>query len=196
MTYVLSVIVNGHWRPGIGDPTIFGWLTTGLYLAVAGLCGIHAWHSYRISNVNKLRHHRIFWWTLTVLMLLMAINKQLDLQSCLMLIGRKVARAQGWYSQRQTVRIWFITCIATSSLIFITWLGWTCRRVLRHYGLALFGIMLLLTFIIVRAGSDHVKILSWEPGGVWMNCILEMVSITCIGISALVDTLRCKKEVY
>lgn len=194
MTNVLGVIEDGHWRPGIGDPTIIGWLTTGLYLAAAGLCAICAWRSDRISPVNHPRHHRVFWQTLTVVMLLMAINKQLDLQSWLMLIGRKVASAQGWYSQRQIVKKWFITGIAISSLILIMWLGWTCRRVIRHYGLALFGIMLLLTFIVVRTGSHHVKILGWEQGGVWMNYILEISSITCIGLSALIGTLRGKRQ--
>ncbi|MGB2863248.1 MAG: hypothetical protein WBC05_07980 [Sedimentisphaerales bacterium] len=49
MIRILSVIVNGHWRPGIGDPTFMGWLITAAYLTNSileltgiGLVGISA----------------------------------------------------------------------------------------------------------------------------------------------------------
>jgi hypothetical protein len=193
MTYVLGVVVNGHWRPEIGDPTIIGWLTTVLYLTSAGLCGIYAWHSNKIF-INHIRNHLIFWWTLTVVMLLMAINKQLDLQSLLILVVKKAAVNQGWYSQRHTVKIYFVTSISICSFFLITCLIWTYRHVLRHYGLILCGITLLLTFIVIRAGSHNVKIFGWEPKKIRIHNILEIGGITCIGASALIGIFRCKRQ--
>jgi len=191
MTYFLSVIVNGHWRPGIGDPTIIGWLITGLYLTATVLCGICAWRSDRISPINHNNHHRIFWWALTVFMLLMAINKQLDLQSWLMLVGRKVARSHGWYSKRKIIKIWFAMGIAAFSLILTTCLIWTFRKILKNYGLAMLGIILLLTFIVIRAGAFHPKIFTWDQE-VYIHNILEIISIVFISTSALIDILRNK----
>jgi hypothetical protein len=191
MMYDLGVIVNGHWKPGIGDPTIIGWLITGLYLIATILCGICACRSDRISP----RHyqHRIFWWALSVFLLLMAFNKQLDLQSWLMLVGRRVARSQGWYSQRKIVKVWFAMGIAAFSLLLITWLGWILRFVLKNYGLAILGIILLFTFIVIRAGSFHIKIFNWDQE-VYIHNILEISSIVCIGTSALINIFRDKKK--
>jgi hypothetical protein len=191
MTYNLGIIVNGHWRLGIGDPTIIGWLITALYLTSTILCGIYAWRSDRTSPVNH--QHRIFWWALSVFLLLMAFNKQLDLQSWLMLEGRKMASTQGWYSQRKIVKVWFALGIAAFSLILITWLGWSLRLALKNCGLAIFGLILLFTFIVIRAGSFHLKIFNWDQK-VYIHNILEISSILCIGTSALINILRDKKQ--
>jgi hypothetical protein len=194
MTYFLNVIVNGHWKPGIGDPTFLGWLITGLYFIASVLCGFCSLQSRRTSSVNHPHNHPVFWWTLTLVMLFMTINKQLDLQSFFLLIGRKVAIAQGWYSQRNIVKIWFVTGISTFSFILIAWLGWIYQAELRYFGLALFGIILLLIFIIIRAGSHHIRALSWEPFGVHIYYILEISSIICIGISALTSIIHDKRN--
>ena len=34
----IGVIIDGHWRPGIGDPTPLGWMTVIAYLAASLTC--------------------------------------------------------------------------------------------------------------------------------------------------------------
>ena len=192
MTQILSVIVNSHWRPVIGDHTFMRWLTVAGYLIAAGFCGACAWRAERVSPADQLRQHRAFWCGLAAFMLLMGINKQLDLQSWFTAVGKQLAQAQGWYSQRRTFQMWFTAGIAISGLILLMWLGWTFRRLWRQYGLALFGIVFLVTFIIIRAASFyHVEeFLGWQPAGFRMNWVLEIGSIACIGASALISILR------
>jgi hypothetical protein len=192
MTQILGVIVNGHWRPGIGDPTFMGWLTVAGYLIAAGLCGACAWRAERVSPADQFRQHRVFWWGLAVFMLLMGINKQLDLQSWFTAVGKQLAQTQGWYSQRRTFQMWFTASIAISGLILLMWLGWIFRRLWRQHGLALFGIVFLVTFIIIRAASFHhvEEFLDWQPAGFRMNWVLEIGVIACIGTSALISILR------
>jgi hypothetical protein len=192
MTQLLGVIVNDHWRPGIGDPTFMGWLTVAGYLIAAGFCCACAWRAERVSPADQLRQHRAFWWGLAVFMLLMGINKQLDLQSWFTAVGKQLAQTQGWYSQRRTFQMWFTVGIAILGLMLLMWLGWTFRRLWRQYGLALFGIVFLVTFIIIRAASFHhvEEFLGWQPAGFRMNWVLEIGSITCIGTSALISILR------
>ena len=96
MIRVLSVIVNGHWRPGIGDPTFIGWLITAEYLVTSVFCGICAMRTGRISPIDRSRFHRLFWWGLAVIMLIMGTNKQLDLQCLFIAVIKKMALAQGW----------------------------------------------------------------------------------------------------
>jgi hypothetical protein len=196
MIRILCIIVDGHWRPGIGDPNFMGWLITVAYFIVSGLCSVCAWRADTISPNDRSRHHGAFWWSLAVIMLLMGINKQLDLQCWFIIVVKKIALAQGWYSRRRIFQMWFIAGVAISGLILLMWLGWKFRRLWRQYGLALFGILLLITFVIFRAAPlNHVdKRPSWQPGPVLMNSILEISGIVLVGISALMNTIRRARQ--
>ena len=196
MLRILSVIVNGHWRPGIGDPTFLGWFITAAYLITSVFCGVCARRPDRISPVSRSRHHRFFWWSLVVIMLLMGINKQLDIQCLFIAVVKKMALAQGWYSQRRIFQMLFIACIAIFGLVLLTWLGWKFRGLWRQYGLALLGILLLVTFVAIRAAPlNHVaKLPGWQTLIRLINSILELAGIGLVGISALMDIIRDAKR--
>lgn len=196
MIRILSMIVNGHWRPGIGDPTFMGWLITAAYLITSVFCGVCAWRTDRISPISRSRHHRLFWWSLAVIMLIMGINKQLDLQSLFIAVIKKMALAQGWYSQRRIFQMWFIAGIAISGLILLIWLGWKLKRLWRQYGLALFGILLLITFVIIRAEPlNHVAKFPGSQSVMGLiNSILELAGIGLVVISALMGINRGTKQ--
>ena len=196
MIRVLSVIVNGHWRPRIGDPTFIGWLITAEYLVTSVFCGICAMRTGRISPIDRSRFHRLFWWGLAVIMLIMGTNKQLDLQCLFIAVIKKMALVQGWYSQRRIFQMWFIAGIAIFGLVLMMLLGWKLKRQWRSYGLALFGIVLLIAFVIIRAAPfDHVaKFPVWRTIMGLINSALELTGIGLIGISALMDIIRGKKQ--
>src|SRR3954468_15751872 len=84
-----GVIIDGQWRPGIGDPTLLGWTTVVAYFAAALACGRTA--------AAKGGRPTPFWSLLSLLLVFLGFNKQLDLQSVLTEIGRRLAREQGWY---------------------------------------------------------------------------------------------------
>src|SRR5690349_2067315 len=112
-----------NWSPGIGDPTIAGWLTVALYLIALVSC----WKTSRtlaIANTATFREQRA-WYAISVAFLALGINKQLDLQTALTDIGRILAFSEGWYEQRQVVQVVFIILVATlcvAALIFL--LNW------------------------------------------------------------------------
>jgi hypothetical protein len=66
----------GHWSPGIGDPTLMGWLTVALY-------AVGVWQCYRVVATHNGRIPRselMIWWLMVFGFLALGINKQLDLQ--------------------------------------------------------------------------------------------------------------------
>ena len=113
-----------NWTPGIGDPSIRGWVTVVLYLACAFVC----WRTARKLSEqapNRTEELRI-WWCVSVLFTVLGINKQLDLQTALTELGRIIAQHQGWYAHRQTVQLAFIVvhCIDERALgNHVDWLG-------------------------------------------------------------------------
>ena len=141
------------WSPGIGDPTMLGWLTVLLYLAASLLC-------WRVASdligarAGKTRESRI-WRYISALCLALGLNKQLDLQSGLTEAFGVLAYNQGWYNQRQTVQLIFILGVAVLSLVAaIVMIRWA-RQSLQATRLALIGAIMLLCFVFMRAASFH-----------------------------------------
>ena len=95
--------VRGDWHFGIGDPTPIGWFTVFAYLAATLACG-RVWLADRRAVRRGSPGSPIFWMVLTVLLLLLGINKQLDLQTLLNDVGRRMAKAEGWYDVRRSTR--------------------------------------------------------------------------------------------
>jgi hypothetical protein len=108
-------VTHFNWTPGIGDPTIGGWVTVALYLLASGSCWISA-QKLGLEDIPRSNERRV-WRVISVLFLALGINKQLDLQTALTEAGRVVAQYQGWYEQRQFVQLVFIALAAMTCLI-------------------------------------------------------------------------------
>src|SRR5262245_10609472 len=124
--FLLAESVDGGWRPGIGDPTPMGWATVVAYLLAAVACGWAAVEDRRVGRRTG-RGRPAFWWILAVLLLLLGINKQLDLQTWFTTVGRRVAREQGWYARRKEYQTALIKAIAAGGLLGLLLLGWCFR---------------------------------------------------------------------
>lgn len=167
------------WRPGIGDPTVGGWVTVVLYFFAV-------WATWRAAQVTMNRE-RILWLSISTMLVALGINKQLDLQSALTDIGRIVAVEQGWYETRQIVQIWFIIGVAVvCSLIALTLIVLACDAPLSTWG-AIAGMAIVLAFVLIRAASFHRvdQFIGQRILGLKWNWILEMGGISIVLLSAI-----------
>jgi hypothetical protein len=163
-----------NWTPGIGDPTIGGWITVVLYFLATVSCWITSRHI-------KTKERRL-WTAITVLFLFLGINKQLDLQSALTELGRVFAYAQGWYGQRQIVQLVFILFVAIACvLVFATLLLWTSHASFPTW-IALAGTTIVIGFVLIRAASFHHidRFIGNTVLGARWNWILEMGGICVV----------------
>ena len=174
-----------NWSPGIGDPSIMGWVTVVLYLVAAASC-------WRVAR--RLRWAQgsdsqeiVVWRCLTALLLALGINKQLDLQTALTEAGRVVAYAQGWYGQRRIVQASFIAVIAAFGLAGVVVLIRRTRHAARATRLATLGAVLLLSFVVIRAASFHHfdRFIGARFLGLKWNWILEICGIALMLIASL-----------
>jgi hypothetical protein len=170
-----------NWTPGIGDPTIGGWVTVALYFFAVVSCWITARRLKRSSREKRI------WWIITILFLALGINKQLDLQSALTEIGRMVAVAQGWYMRRGAVQLEFVAAVAGCALIAtFTLLIWARKSPLPTW-LALAGVTLVIGFVVIRAASFHHidRFIGTTVLGLRWNWILEMGGIGVVILASL-----------
>ncbi len=180
---LLAEVVDGIWRPGIGDPTVVGWATVVAYLAAACGCLRAAWRERRPGGSRRPSG---FWIALAAMMLALGINKQLDLQSLVTVIGRRVLEARGLYEHRRTYQLAFIFAVAITCASLLAALLWAARASLRRRGLALVGVIFVIGFVIIRAASFHHvdAFLGATLGGLTWNWILELGGIAIVAVGA------------
>jgi hypothetical protein len=183
-----------HWRPGIGDPTFIGWLTVVAYF-VAMILSFQT--AKRAAVVKRDGRQFIFWSILCVSMLLLGINKQLDLQTWVTLEGRQLALSGGWYNHRrplQLIFILFVTLVGMTGYFTMSWLVQRHRKELR---LPLMGFFFVICFVIVRAASFHHidQFLKFDIGGIRMNWVLELGGICLVIVGAWHPRWRARTEI-
>jgi FtsH-binding integral membrane protein len=163
-----------------------GWVTVVCYLAATVLSAF--------TSYSLIGRQRVFWLGLTVLLLALAINKQLDLQSALTEAGRCLAKAQRWYEERQSVQVKFIFWVMATSLVAALLSAWVMRHDLGKIWLALVGLAFLVAFIAVRAAGFHHfdRFIGFAFGSIRMNWVLELGGIAAIIGNALFLLLRCR----
>jgi hypothetical protein len=178
---LFAEVVDGSWRPGIGDPTVLGWITVAVYLFAAVACGWAAWR-----DGGRRAKPVVFWLVLAILMTLLGINKQLDLQSLLTVVARRLLREQGLYQARRTYQVAFIGCVAILCLGALVAFLWFSRHELRSRWLALVGMVFILGFVVIRAASFHHvdALLASELGGLKWNWIFEIGGVLVVGVAA------------
>lgn len=186
LTSALSGTVDGWLGPGIGDPTVLGWVTVGGYLIASVFC-------WRVVAAEKKSRRRggdggtvVLWCAIAVLLLALGINKQLDLQTWLTQVARRIAKAQGWYEYKDQLEGWFVAALALGGVVLLGALIWIGRRAGRSTWLALAGATFLMTFVVLRACSFHHvnRWLSMRLGAANVYVVLELCGILCVALAA------------
>jgi DNA-directed RNA polymerase subunit RPC12/RpoP len=186
-TFVFSATENGRWHAGLGDPTVFGWLTVLVYLIAVKRC-------LTKSNESKFFGGNYqFWLYLAAFLFLLGINKQLDLQSWLTEVMRDRAKTYGWYKYRVPMQIAFIVMMGLAMTIALVSTRLFLANSWRRYKITWIGIILLCTFILMRAASFHHfdLFIGHQVLGLTVNVLLENGALLLI----ILGTYLAKKFV-
>ena len=186
-------ILSRNWKPGIGDPTVMGWVTVVGYFVAAFLL------LYKRKLALSLfpshwKKHRWLLLGFALLMIALGINKQFDLQTFMTNVGRDTAEAQGWYENRRMVQIALLAVLGIGVLA-LGFVVMRVRGVLRPHRMSLVGMLFLLGFVAMRASSFFKvdRLLGFEFAGVKMNWVLELGGIGIIIASVLVSLAALRK---
>jgi hypothetical protein len=187
----LAACIAERWSPQIGDPSVMGWMTVGAYLVTAVL-------AIRIAARLRGGRSRVFWALVAGLMLCLAVNKQLDLQSALTAAGRCIAKAQGWYDDRKAVQVRFILWLLGAAVLGLMAGLILLRRDIVANLLALVGLVFVAGFVMVRAvGFHHVDaFLGGSVHDVRVNWILEWTGLVMISANALILQRRMRRRTF
>lgn len=187
--------MSANWAFRANDNDGMGWAITVAYLVVAILCFICSRRIGALPGNTPLRQ-RGLWWSVGTVVLLLGVNKQLDLQTPLRDLGRALAEAKGWYQYRRMVQTWFVVALGGMAVGTLVVAAIKMRRTWRHHGLLYVGMVILAGFVVMRAASfHHVK--SFEKGvpcGHDLRAIVELTGLAFIGLSAWLTLRRIRDQ--
>lgn len=185
-----ATATDGGWRLGIGDSSPLGWATVAAYAAAAWLCGAAARRAAgaartveRLAPVEAANQRALaaFWLGGCALLVLLAVNKQLDLQTLMTQLGRDLALAQGWYEERRRVQTAFVAGLAALGTLSGVTIAWWLRSVVARIAGPLLGLAMITAFVVVRAASFHHVDLHLDGGPLPLGQLLELGGIVLVG---------------
>jgi hypothetical protein len=176
--YLVARISDGTVEPRNRRPQFMGWFTAVSCLVCAVVAAFFATY---LNQMEESRDGR-FWLMITVLMLFLGVNKQLDLQSLFAEVGRQISLAQGWYPNRRIVQFSFITVFTTALIGVFLWFTKRHRDLFSRYRFASFGLAFLIGFIVIRASAFHHvdEVIQYDLHGIKMNWVLALTGILLI----------------
>ena len=186
-------ILSRNWKPGIGDPTVIGWITVAGYF-LAALLLLYKRKLALSLFPSHWKQHRWVLLAFALLMIALGINKQLDLQTFMTNVGREMAEAQGWYENRRLVQMGLLAALA-GAVVALAIVIVRVKGILRPHRLALVGILFLLGFVAMRASSFFKvdRLLGFQLAGVKMNWLFELGGIGIVIVSVVVSLLALRK---
>jgi len=184
-------IENGRWAPGIGDPTIIGWVTVAAYFIVAIIC----FRAF-LRHQNDIEKNKMFWLFLAIALFFLGVNKQLDIQSLFTQIGKDLAVSQGWYAYRRFVQASFIIAITILGIISLIIMINKFYDSSASIKIAILGCVILISFVLIRASSFHNMdiFINTRIIGIRMNSFIELGGLVTIAIGGTKLTKYIEKR--
>lgn len=180
------------WQRQIAQATVSEWFTVAAY-AIAALCTAAA--AIRAGSLDSGKEH-LFWWSSTILLVLLAFNDVADLQTLLTEQAKIIAIADGWYESRRTVQFWFILSLMAGAVLAGAAGLWLSAGTHAGVRIALAGLGFIVVFVIDRAASFH-HLDEWLGSGspiLDYGAIQEMIGIAIVGFAAALYTRESGKR--
>jgi hypothetical protein len=179
---------EAHWEFAVGDPTVLGWVTAiGYFIAALACAG--CWqrrnHFVEPRSAGRFGAYNVL---LGLALLLLALNKQFDLQGLVHATGRNLAIRQGWFDRRHDAMRLALVVVGVVGVLSVAGVLLLMRGLWTRLWLSVLGVALLAGFAFVRTGE--VLGLSQQTerqliGSVHVSHVLELAGIALVFLSAL-----------
>ena len=182
-------LANLGWQPQWDNPDVRGWSVVAAYIIAAACCARAA--AARREPGPEERRASAAWRLLALGLLFLGINKQLNLQTLLIVLGRHAAAGGGWMEKRRLAQLIFSAVFTVAGLLLFWFLRVRFRRFFARNRWVPIGLTVLFLFVLIRAASiNHVfqwagiqaKNSSSDKEWTW---VLEIGGSACLAFAAL-----------
>jgi hypothetical protein len=171
------------WQFRLDNPTFLGWTVVAAYFCAAVCCGRAALKSRDVLTCSAAP----IWWLLAAGLTFLGINKQLNLQTLMIVVGRNVSFAGDWYGARRRIQLIFSAIFCASCLGALAWCWWRRQQFFRENRLVLAGMIVLALFVVLRAATiNHMdRFLNLKLKDARWAWVLEIGGSALMGMGAV-----------
>jgi hypothetical protein len=171
-----------QWAAGVLHFRPTGWMLILVYTATIGVAGRRL--AGEIKSGAQKQSVR-FWTVVTILLVLMMLNRLFSLQSLATEAARCAAAAEGWYNVRQPFQFAFTVAALVIGGMIVALAG--MRRPSWDERLALAGLVALVAIVAARSFSMHQvdSFLFLRISGLSFNGLTEGAALALVLVGAL-----------
>lgn len=191
----ILTVAASTWTFGINDPSLIAWVIFGVFFAVAYLC----WRARTNATLALEPRIPLLWTILSIALILLGVNKQLDLHRLIMDVGRDLVAAQAWRSYSPVLLGVFVTSVVVLG-VFVLLFGINGFRVSNRELRIAYGTLIgLLAAQVVRflpgpiAGILVTHIFADE--GLFHTHLIEFLELGCLGMIGFVARADARRNV-
>lgn len=182
---------NGYWKVEKGDSSVMGWFITCYYLFVFILS------FYLIKKIAphiKNKKYLWFWYGVIILIMMIGINKQLDIQMLLADYARLYAKMSGIFQNRKPFQHKIISLLATIGISIFFILIYKLWHAPKITWFALIGFSILFSFPLIRLVSLHriESLLYVSVLSIKVVDVLEIIGISIVFIAIIMNYFAYK----
>lgn len=182
------------WHFQYDNPTVLGWSVVAFYGIAALSCVVAAMLSCSGSNLDpehgQGRRNAGIWWLLALALAFLGVNKQLNLQTMMIVVLRHFSFVDGWWGRRRAAQLVFSVVFGLGVGLLLIWLASRYRDFFHENRQVFWGVVILGVFVALRAATinhadTYLRINLRDEHWAW---ILEISGSILIGIGALQQT--------
>jgi hypothetical protein len=145
------------------------------YLVIVMFCLVTAFR----PNAAVSSEHRNIFISITIILLTMLTLRLLNINVYLTETIRMLAKSQGWYEDRHIIQVIFVSGVFIFAIIFFMLMEQKFNAIWRSYSMAFYGIIFLISFIIIKNTSYHPidQFLNRELRGVKLAGVIEFLNV-------------------
>lgn len=178
----LKVVKFGLKEGYLNDNDAIGWIITGMYLLII-MVFLRATFLARTYNVDCW-----FWYSLTIFVLFLGINKQFDIQTDITNFLREIARTDGWYEHRAELQKELLELGLIGIFVGIATFSWFFKKYWIKYKFLWIGFAMLIAYLVITLISWHAldRVIRYQLFSIIkVNQLVEMNAILLLFISGL-----------
>jgi hypothetical protein len=136
-----------RWLSQSGDTSFWSWIITFLYIITIVLT------IYYVQKIKSQQPQHFLWLNISIFLIAMGINKQLDLQILVNMSGSFIARQLNLIEHRRAIQLIVAIGILITVILIGTIIIFKTRSILRQSALELSGVLILMAFALIRVAS-------------------------------------------
>ena len=185
------------WSLAIADPTAAGWLIVVAYGVAEYFCVLNYRRRKTLIDQPRQRRLGVYWLALSLGMLFMGFNKQLDLQALVLEVAHELAREDGWLGLNRGLKLALLAGLMLLTLVALAWFIALMKTLGDRVLISAIGFSVLITYVLLRAVVfyvDQMEGIDVRAPGVVMGRVFESAGIALI-IGGAWRNLRRAKSV-